>query len=98
MLKLKRRKPIILVAWTTVITTVGLVLAGMESFSSSSSLKLTPEASLTAAHSECNHPEVQNQVEELFRAMEDQGVDVVSEPKVVPSLCSSQWLAPISRC
>ena len=38
---------------------------GKESFSSSGSLQLTPEAPQIAAHSECNHPEVQNQVEEL---------------------------------
>ena len=39
---------------------------GKESFFSSDFLQLTPEAPQIAAHSECNHPEVQNQVEELY--------------------------------
>ena len=48
------------------------------------SLQVTPEVPITAAHGKCNHPEVQNQVEELFRAMEDQGVEVVAKPKERP--------------
>ena len=42
---------------------------GRESFSSSGSLQLTPEAPVIAAHSDCNNPEAQNQVEELYRAI-----------------------------
>ena len=44
---------------------------GRESFSSSDSLQLTPEAPRIAAQSRCNHPEDQIQVEELFRTVED---------------------------
>ena len=60
---------------------------GRGSLSSSGSLQLMPGASWTpqiVAHSDCNHPEVQNQVEELFRTVEDQGVENVAEPKGRP--------------
>jgi hypothetical protein len=57
---------------------------GRESFSSSDSLQLTPEAPKIAAQSRCKHPEEQIQVEELFRTAEDQGMDVVAKLKGCP--------------
>ena len=45
---------------------------------------MAPEVPRTAAQSRCNHPEEQIKVDELFRAVEDQGVDVVAEPKDPP--------------
>ena len=63
--------------------------AGRGPPSSSFSLWSPHEASETpqiVAHSECNHPKVQNQVEEMFRMVEDQGVEVVAAPKGRPIL------------
>ena len=62
----------------------GMKRSVRETFSSPDSLQLTPEVPRTAAQSRCNHTEEQIQVEELLRAVEDQGVDVVAEPKGRP--------------
>ena len=55
-----------------------------KSFSSTDSLKLTPQNPRVTAQSRCNSPGDQVQVEELFRTVEDQGVDMVAEPKGRP--------------
>ena len=55
-----------------------------ESFFNSDSCQRTPEVPRVTAQSRCNSPGDQTQDEELFRTVEDQGVDVVAEPKGCP--------------
>ena len=55
-----------------------------KSFTNSDSAKLTPEVPRTTAQSRCKSPGDQTQVEELIRTAENQGVDVLPEPRGRP--------------